>query len=185
MSRRRVVVVGGGIAGVTAALACADGGAQVTVLEARGRLGGATWSARREGLWVDNGQHVFLRACTAYRAFLTRIGAAGLVDLQRRLSVPVIAPGGRTAWLKRGRLPAPLQLGPSLMRYSHLSPLDRVRVAAGGLRLARLDPSREDLDRQTFAEWLAGNGQSPSAVERFWDLIGLPTLNVHAAEASL
>jgi squalene-associated FAD-dependent desaturase len=180
-----VVVVGGGIAGVTAALACADGGAQVTVLEAKARLGGATWSARREGLWVDNGQHVFLRGCTAYRSFLTRIGAGGLVDLQRRLSVPVIAPGGRTAWLRRARLPAPLQLGPSLMRYSHLSPLDRVRVAAGGLRLARLDPSREDLDCQTFAEWLAGNGQSARAMERFWDLIGLPTLNVHAAEASL
>lgn len=185
MSRPRVVVIGGGIAGLTAALACADGGARVTVLEARGRLGGATWSARREGLWVDNGQHVFLRACTAYRGFLARIGAAGLVDLQRRLSVPVIAPGGRTAWLRRGRLPAPLQLGPSLFGYSHLGRFDRVRVAAGGLRLARLDPSREDLDGQTFAEWLSGNGQSPSAVERFWDLIGLPTLNVHAAEASL
>jgi squalene-associated FAD-dependent desaturase len=180
-----VLVVGGGIAGLTAALACADGGARVSVLEARGRLGGATWSARREGLWVDNGQHVFLRACTAYRGFLARIGAAGLVDLQRRLSVPVIAPGGPTAWLRRGRLPAPLQLGPSLVRYSHLGPLDRVRVAAGGLKLARLDPSRQDLDRQTFAEWLAGNGQSPSAVERFWDLIALPTLNLHAAEVSL
>ncbi len=180
-----MIVVGAGIAGLTAALACADGGAQVTVLEARRRLGGATWSARREGMWVDNGQHVFLRACTAYRAFLTRIGAAGLVDLQRRLSVPVIAPGGPRAWLRRGRLPAPLQLGPSLMRYSHLGPLDRVRVAAGGLRLARLDTGREDLDSQTFGEWLARNGQSPSAVERFWDLIALPTLNVHVAEASL
>jgi squalene-associated FAD-dependent desaturase len=180
-----VIVVGGGIAGLTAALACADRGARVTVLEARGRLGGATWSARREGLWVDNGQHVFLRACTAYRSFLARIGAAGLVELQPRLSVPVIAPGRPTAWLRRGRLPAPLQLGPSLLRYSHLGPFDRVRVAAGGLRLARLDPNREDVDRQTFAEWLAGNGQSPSAVERFWDLIALPTLNVHAADASL
>ncbi|HEX6476524.1 MAG TPA: FAD-dependent oxidoreductase, partial [Acidimicrobiales bacterium] len=77
MSRPRVLVVGGGIAGLTSALACADGGARVTVLEARGRLGGATWSARREGLWVDNGQHVFLRACTAYRDFLARIGATG------------------------------------------------------------------------------------------------------------
>ena len=89
------------------------------------------------------------------------------------------------ARLTRGRLPAPLQLGPSLVRYSHLGPLDRARVAVGGLRLARLDPSREDLDGETFAEWLARKGQSPSAVERFWDLIALPTLNLHAAEASL
>jgi squalene-associated FAD-dependent desaturase len=180
-----VIVVGGGIAGLTAALACADGGARVTVLEARGRLGGATWTAQRQGLWVDNGQHVFLRACTAYRRFLARVGADGLVDLQRRMAVPVIAPGGRTAWLRRAWLPAPLQLGPSVARYHHLGLLDRLRVAAGALRLARLDPSREDLDGQTLAEWLVSHGQTPSAVERFWNLIALPTLNVDATEASL
>ena len=84
---------------MTAALACADGGARVTMLEARGRLGGATWTALRQGLSVDNGQHVFLRACTAYRGFLARIGVDGLVDLQRRMAVPVVAPGGRTHWL--------------------------------------------------------------------------------------
>jgi squalene-associated FAD-dependent desaturase len=180
-----VIVVGGGIAGLTAALACADGGAQVTVLEARGRLGGATWTAQRQGLWVDNGQHVFLRACTAYRRFLARVGSDGLVDLQQRMAVPVIAPGGGTAWLRRTWLPAPLQLGPSLARYRHLGPFDRLRVARGALRLARLDPTRDDLDRQTLAEWLTSQGQSPSAVERFWNLIALPTLNLDAAEASL
>ena len=185
MSRPLVVVVGGGIAGLTAALACADGGARVTVLEARGRLGGATWTAQRAGLSVDNGQHVFLRACTAYRSFLARIGADGLVGIQRRMAVPVVAPGGRTAWLRRATLPAPLQLGPSLARYRHLRRLDRLRVAAGALRLARLDPDRQELDHQTLAGWLASRGQSASAVERFWNLIALPTLNVDAAEASL
>ena len=66
----RIAVVGGGLAGMAAALAAADGGARVTLLEARRRLGGATFSFQREGLWVDNGQHVFLRCCTAYRGFL-------------------------------------------------------------------------------------------------------------------
>lgn len=185
MSRHRVVVVGGGIAGLTAALACADGGARVTLLEARGRLGGATWSAKREGMWVDNGQHVFLRACTAYRRFLARIGAGGLVDLQPRMSVPVIAPGGKTAWLRRGRLPAPLQLVPSLVRYSHLGVRDRLRVASTARRLARLDPTEVDLDRQTLTQWLTAHGQSARAVERFWNLIALPTLNVHSDHASM
>ena len=73
----RVIVVGGGLAGLAAAVSCVDGGARVTLLEARPRLGGATFSFRREGLWVDNGQHVFLRCCTAYRGFLRRIGAEG------------------------------------------------------------------------------------------------------------
>src|SRR5439155_12991047 len=76
VSEPRVVVVGGGLAGLATALACADGGATVTLLETRPRLGGATFSFRREGLRVDNGQHVFLRCCSAYRSFLDRIGGA-------------------------------------------------------------------------------------------------------------
>ncbi|HEY8493296.1 MAG TPA: FAD-dependent oxidoreductase, partial [Myxococcota bacterium] len=83
-----VVVVGGGLAGLTAALDCADAGARVTLLEARPRLGGATWSTRRGDLEVDNGQHVFMRCCTAYRGFLARLGVERLVTLQPRLAVP-------------------------------------------------------------------------------------------------
>ena len=63
---RRVAVIGGGLAGIAAALDCAARGAEVTLLESRGRLGGAAYSFTRDGLRVDNGQHVFLRCCTAY-----------------------------------------------------------------------------------------------------------------------
>ncbi|HZC13036.1 MAG TPA: FAD-dependent oxidoreductase, partial [Thermoleophilaceae bacterium] len=113
-SGSRVAVVGGGLAGASAALACADAGADVTLLEVRPRLGGAAYSFRRDGLWIDNGQHVFLRCCTAYRAFLERVGAAGAAVLQRRLSIPVLAPGGRAARLERNAMPAPLHLAASL-----------------------------------------------------------------------
>jgi protoporphyrinogen oxidase len=58
---RRVVVIGGGLAGITAALELRDAGAEVTVLESRPRLGGAATSYARAGMMVDNGQHVFLR----------------------------------------------------------------------------------------------------------------------------
>ncbi|HZD65233.1 MAG TPA: FAD-dependent oxidoreductase, partial [Acidimicrobiales bacterium] len=92
----RVVVVGGGLAGLAAALACVDAGATVQVLESRPRLGGATWSFTRGGRWFDNGQHVHLRCCTAYRDLLDRIGSADGVNLQERLDVPVLAPGRRT-----------------------------------------------------------------------------------------
>ena len=69
-SARRVLVVGGGLAGITAALDCADAGAAVTPVEVRRRLGGAAYSFEREGMTFHNGQHVFLRCCTAYRALL-------------------------------------------------------------------------------------------------------------------
>ncbi|WP_344056878.1 FAD-dependent oxidoreductase, partial [Sphaerisporangium rubeum] len=91
-----VAVVGGGLAGITAAVALADAGIPVTVYEARPRLGGATHSFTRGGLTVDNGQHVFLRCCTAYRGLLDRIGGARGVRLQDRFDVRVLTPQGRS-----------------------------------------------------------------------------------------
>jgi squalene-associated FAD-dependent desaturase len=180
-----VIVVGGGLAGISAALAAADAGAEVVLVERRHRLGGLTWSFRRNGLWFDNGQHVFLRCCTAYRDLLQRIGAADQVVLQDRLRIPVLAPGGDRATIGRNRLPSPLHLAPSLLRYRHLSAGDRARLARPALALRRLDPEDPALDRITFGEWLATMGQRPAAIERLWNLIILPTVNVAAAEASL
>jgi hydroxysqualene dehydroxylase len=180
-----VVVVGGGLAGLSAALTLVDAGASVTLLESRGRLGGATWSFRRRGLWFDNGQHVFLRCCTAYRAFLERIGAGDAVRLQERLELPVLAPDASVAWLRRNRLPAPLHLAGSLARYRHLPLTDRLRLGRALLPLRRADLADPSLDAETFADFLRAHGQRTAAVERLWDLICVPTVNLPAAEASL
>ena len=94
MSPPRVVVIGGGLSGISAALTLADAGSEVTLLERRQRLGGLTWSFWRNGLSFDNGQHVFLRCCTAYIEFLERIGATDAVYLQPRLDIPVLSPKG-------------------------------------------------------------------------------------------
>jgi len=185
MSAPRVVVVGGGLAGLTAALACADGGATVTLLERRPRLGGATWSFEHKGLWFDNGQHVFLRCCTSYRELLERVGATDRVVLQDRLAIPVIRPGGRTAWIRRGGGRPPLHLARSLLAYRHLRPADRVRIGRAALALRRLDPDDPATDRRSFADWLGEEGQSRAAIDGVWDLIGLPTLNLPASQASL
>src|SRR6266702_3848683 len=136
MSEPRVVVVGGGLAGLAAALSCADGGARVTLLEARPRLGGATFSFQREGLSVDNGQHVFLRCCVAYLRFLDRVGARDRTVLQDRMAIPVLSPGGGTQWLRRSALPAPLHLAGSLSRYGFLRPAERARADQASLALA-------------------------------------------------
>jgi len=181
----RVVVIGGGLAGISAALGAADGGASVTLLERRRRLGGLTWSFHRKGHQFDNGQHVFLRCCTAYRSMLARIGASDQVRLQERMRIPVLAPGGRRADLWRTGWPAPLHLLPSLARYSHLSLGDRMGVARGALALSRLDREDPALDEKTFGAWLAEHHQSRQSVECLWDLLTVPTVNLPAAEASL
>jgi hydroxysqualene dehydroxylase len=184
-SARGVVVIGGGLAGIVAALDCAAAGAEVTLLEVRRRLGGAAYSIEREGLRMDNGQHVFLRCCGAYRALLARLGSEQLTMLQPRLRIPVLKPGSRPALLRRGSLPAPVHLAGALARYPHLSPLERVGAARAAVGLMGLDPAEPALDRVSFGDWLARHGQGPRAVGALWDLIALPTINLPAADASL
>ncbi|MCB5181895.1 hydroxysqualene dehydroxylase HpnE [Streptomyces antimicrobicus] len=185
----RAVVVGGGLAGVTSALELADAGLKVTLLEGRPRLGGLAFSFKRGDLTVDNGQHVYLRCCTAYRWFLDRIDGAALAPLQDRLDVPVLdvahPAGPRLGRLRRTALPVPLHLVGSLARYPHLSPAERACVGRAALALRKLDPADPALDGLDFATWLARYGQSDRTVEALWDLVGIATLNATADQSSL
>ncbi|MCQ4206382.1 hydroxysqualene dehydroxylase HpnE [Streptomyces longispororuber] len=184
--RPTAVVVGGGIAGVTAALSLADGGMDVTLLEGRPRLGGLAFSFKRGDLTVDNGQHVYLRCCTAYRWFLDRIDATSLAPLQERLDVPVLdAEKNRLGRLRRTALPVPLHLARSLATYPHLSLAERANVGRAALALKGLDLTDPALDERDFGSWLAEHGQSQRAIEALWDLVGVATLNAVAGESSL
>ncbi|MFF4534690.1 hydroxysqualene dehydroxylase HpnE [Streptomyces aureus] len=187
--RATAVVIGGGLAGTTAALALADAGVRVTLLEGRPRLGGLAFSFQRGELTVDNGQHVFLRCCTAYRWFLDRVDATDLAPLQDRLDVPVLdleaPPGRRLGRIGRTALPVPLHLARSLATYPHLSLAERARVGRAALALKGLDLTDPALDAQNFGDWLAAHGQSRRAVEALWDLVGVATLNAVAQDSSL
>ncbi|MER5195812.1 hydroxysqualene dehydroxylase HpnE [Streptomyces sp. NPDC002755] len=188
-SGRTAVVVGGGLAGVTAALALADAGVRVTLLEGRPRLGGLAFSFQRGELTVDNGQHVYLRCCTAYRWFLERIEGSALAPLQDRLDVPVVdvarPEGRRLGRLRRDALPVPLHLGRSLATYPHLSLAERAGVGRAALALKGLDLADPRLDATDFGSWLTAHGQSARAVEALWDLVGVATLNAVAGDCSL
>jgi squalene-associated FAD-dependent desaturase len=178
-----VAVVGGGLAGITAAIALAETGARVTLLESRPRLGGATSSFRRGGFTVDNGQHVFLRCCTAYRGLLARLGMTGSVTLQDRFDVTVVRPGGR-ARLRRTALPGPLHMGQALAGYRHLSYAERLLVVPAALAMARLDPASPELDGQRLGDWLAAHWQGEHARRALWDLFTVSALNVPGDDAN-
>src|SRR5262249_48535298 len=148
------------------------------------------------GVEVDNGQHVYLGCCTAYRSLLRLLGTEDLTTLQPALDVPVRDRAGRAGALRAARLPAPLHLGPSFLAYPHLSareqapsphPPAREKAAAPPalLALGALRPAaRARLDGTTFADWLRDHGQGDRAITRFWDLIVVPTCNDPSARVS-
>ena len=176
----RVVVCGGGLAGIAAACEAAGRGAVVTLVERRPFLGGKAFSFtdRDSGREVDNGQHVFLGCCPAYIGLLRLLGTLAHTTLQARLDTPVRDRAGRRGRLRAARLPAPLHLGPSFAAYPLLSPRERARALPALAALAALRPAARDaLDAHSFGDWLADRGQGERAIARFWDLIVLPTCN--------
>ncbi len=154
-------------------------GARVTLVERRPFLGGRAFSYRDEhGVDVDNGQHVFLGCCTAYRAFIRLIGAERNMVLQPGLSAEIRMRDGRTGHLEAARAPAPLHLLPSFSRYPFLSKREKTGIARALLALRALtEGARRNLDGVSFGDWLRDHGQSRRAIDHFWDLIILPTCN--------
>ena len=171
----RAVVVGGGLAGLAAALDLADAGHEVTLFEARPTLGGAVQTLpEREGdpdPPPDNGQHIALGCFTEYLRFLARIGESGSV-LRKRLGLPVIGEDGRTATIGSNPL--------SILGYRHLDRRERVAVLRTLLRLRSATAS----DEETFGDLLRRLGQSQEAIDRFWDVFVRPALNLRSDEAS-
>ncbi|SCF07813.1 squalene-associated FAD-dependent desaturase [Micromonospora viridifaciens] len=180
-----VCVIGGGLAGIAAAIRLADQGLPVTLLESRPELGGATYSFRRDGLTVDTGQHVFLRCYHAYRGLLDRLGVTDDAQVQPRFAVPVLLPGRAPHLLARGRLPAPAHLLPALAAYRLLTPAERLAAVRAAAALRHVDPDLPATDARSFGEWLAGHGQGDRAVRRLWDLVTVAALNLPSAHASL
>jgi squalene-associated FAD-dependent desaturase len=171
------VVVGGGLAGLAAALELVDAGHEVTLLEARPTLGGAVQTLpEREGdpdPPPDNGQHIALGCCEAYLTFLDRIGEGGSVE-RRPLALPVIAEDGSVAIIGAGPV--------ALLRYRHVGLRDRLAIARVARKLGSLDPAAHD-DR-TFGSLLRELGQSRAAIDRFWDVFMRPALNLPSDEVS-
>jgi protoporphyrinogen oxidase len=169
----KAVVIGGGLAGLSAALELVDAGHDVALLEARPTLGGKVQTLpEREGdpePPPDNGQHIALGCFTEYLKFLQRIGSRD--DVRRLpLELTVIDERGRAAKISYG-------LGP-LLRYRHLPLRDRVRIAVLLARLPRLVPR----EAETFGEFLKRHGQTATAIERFWDVFIRPGLNLRTDE---
>ena len=201
--RAPVAVIGGGLAGLTAALDLVEAGVPTVLFERRPFPGGKAYSFRdpNHEITLDNGQHITMRCCTAFQGLLDRLELRGLVEYQDGLHVPVIDPLARArristiaasqpALLRRlantaTPLPAPFHLAWSILTYAHLSAEEKARLGVALDRIGRLsERERSALDRYTFAEWLTGHGQTMRMIRSVWDLIVLPTCNDRSEDVS-
>src|SRR6516225_3252628 len=159
-----VAVIGGGLAGISAASVLADAGYHVSLFERRPYLGGRASSYELPGTGeiVDNCQHVLLGCCTNLIEFYRRLG----VEQQIRWydEIMFILPGGRSSTLKPGALPPPFHAAPSFLGSPVLNLRDKLAIARAMMALVPRLPSDEG---EHFLWWLLRHGQTQKAINRY------------------
>ncbi len=174
-----VAIIGGGYAGMAAAVALAGRDIPVTVFESARQLGGRARGVLHNGTQLDNGQHLLL-GC--YRETLRLIEFVG-GDIERDfLRLPLQLDLHHEFSLKAPRLPAPLHLLMALLGAQGLSFSERLNAARFMLALRRMNfRLTQDI---TVAELLALHGQDADLTFKLWEPLCIAALNTPVRKAS-
>ena len=182
-----VIVLGGGFAGLSCAVALAEKGKKVLVLDKKPHLGGRAYSFKENGLDIDNGQHLFMGCYLATRKFLKTIGTEDKLDIYQDVIVDYAEAGGKRDRLScPSWLPAPLHLAAGLLGLKGVSLSEKKSLIAFDLSLKSMKkgPIPEAIEKQTVRQWLTGLGVSRNFQTRFFDPAAIGILNDDPAIAS-
>ena len=177
----KVLIAGGGLAGLAAAAALGGAGFEVEVFEARPFLGGRATSYPMPGPdggepeVIDNCQHVLMRCCVNLLDFYQRLGVRDRIRFYREFCF--LEPGGRISVLRRGWLPAPFHFTGSFLRMHCLDRHDKLKIGLALMAMRRERHRRKDLDRISMLDWLLQKRQTPHAIDRFWRQILVSAVN--------
>ncbi|MDX2016352.1 MAG: hydroxysqualene dehydroxylase HpnE [Planctomycetota bacterium] len=184
MTGAHVLIAGGGIAGIAAALDLARAGVRVTLVETRKKLGGRATSFvdARTGETLDNCQHVAMGCCPAYLSLCKDLGVDHLLTWTRAQHWHEA--GGRVSVLKPGLLPAPAHFAEAFTLARFLTLREKIAIARGMLALRGATPLRGLLaPGRTFSEVLRDLRQPEGAVRKFWLPVIVSACNLHPDRA--
>src|SRR5579863_3449728 len=177
----KVLIAGGGLAGLSAAAALGGAGFEVDLFESRPFLGGRATSfplPAADGETpevIDNCQHILLRCCVNLLDFYERMGVRDRIKFYREFYF--LEPGGRISVMRRGRLPAPFHFTESFVSMHFLDRHDKVKIARAFLAMRHERTRRKDLDRISMLDWLLQKRQTAHAIDRFWRQILVSAVN--------
>jgi squalene-associated FAD-dependent desaturase len=177
MSSKSVIVIGGGLAGLSAGVALAEAGFRVRLYEKRPHLGGRAASyVLPGGEHVDNCQHVTLGCCTNLADFYRRVGAAGKIRFYDRL---VFADStGRRGTMESSSLAPPMHMAGSFAAFPLLDWRDKRAIANALVAIARSGGRPDDANGEVnMLDWLRGRGQTEAAIARFWGVVLVSALD--------
>ena len=177
-----VAVIGGGYAGMAAAVALADCGIPVTVFESAQQLGGRARGVMYNDTQLDNGQHLLLGCYVQTLNLIEKVG--GNID-KDFLRLPLQLDLHGEFSLKAPRLPAPLHLLVALLSAQGLTWNERLNASRFMLTLRRMNFRL--INDITATELLAQHKQDTALVQKLWEPLCIAALNtpIHKASAQV
>ena len=181
-----VVVAGGGLSGLAAAVELSGRGARVGLFDQSPRLGGRCFSFTdpRSGDVVDNGQHILLGAYRNVLRYLGVIGTAHMLAKHPGMRLPFFHPEKGFAEFRMPAIPRPFHLPAAALKFRLLTLGARRKMLRVGYALSNWDAGTEArLATLSIAQWLDELGQSEQARSCFWHPIAVSAMNASPEEA--
>jgi squalene-associated FAD-dependent desaturase len=181
---KKCIVIGGGLAGLSAAVFLSDLGFHIELIEASPKLGGRTYSLRDKATddEIDNGQHIMMGCYKDTLKFIKLINAGDNFIFQKKLKVNFIKENFRLYPLESVTSVYPFNLLIALLKYKAVSFKDRLSLLNFFIKILLIPGDR--LNNITIKEWLIRENQNEALIKSFWEILGVGTLNTSIEKAS-
>ncbi|MBL7998182.1 MAG: FAD-dependent oxidoreductase [Candidatus Kapabacteria bacterium] len=180
---RRILIVGAGVAGISAAVECIRRGHTPVLLEAKPYIGGRarSFTDTATGDTIDNGQHVMMGCYHSLLGVLRLLGTDTLLEEQPSLRVAFVDADGRHDELDASLLPGKAGVALGILRLKHIGIRAKVKALIFALRVQF---NLLDCKAMTARELLEATGQPPDIITRLWEPLILATLNATPENAA-
>jgi zeta-carotene desaturase len=183
---KTAIIIGGGVAGIAAAVALESSGFHVTLLEARKSLGGraSSFIDPQSGEEIDNCQHVLLGCCTNLLDLYRRLGCMEKIRFEKTITFRD-EKGRKHGLGATPGFPAPTHLSASFLTFGILTVKEKIACARAMLAMLRLGrKGREKLADVSFGQWLAEHQQPASLVTKMYEPVLVGALNEDCRKCS-
>lgn len=180
----KVIVIGGGLAGISSAVHSQKLGHSVRLIEASPKLGGRTYSFidEKTKTEIDNGQHLLMGMYSNTFELLKMFGSYSKLKFQSKLEIEILKKNNTAIVLKAVSIFYPINLIIALFRYNAFSVKEKLSVISFLLKV--FFKSEKKTNRIDALTWLKVNGQSDNTIKSLWELLSVSALNTSLREAS-